>query len=102
MTIEAHRVENLHESLLISLIKVIIISHKYKLKNWIFMQENFSSLISIKVPSSIKVLKSGNQKIAGGLMFNIVHKKHKLMTKTFDKELRKGIEKKFSTVVKMI
>lgn len=32
MTIDAHRVENLFESLLISLVKVIIIAKKNKLK----------------------------------------------------------------------
>lgn len=82
-TIESHRnraerVENHHESLLISLVEVIIISHKNKLKKWIFMQGKFRSGANIdKSPLKHKVLKSGNQRNSGRVELTLFIKKMK-------------------------
>lgn len=81
-----------NEGLLISLIKVIIISNKNKLKKLSYHAREFSMPISISVPSSIKSLNQEIKKVelAGGWLSNVVHKKYKLMTKTSSRENRKA------------
>lgn len=103
-TIESHRnraerVENHHESLLISLVEVIIISHKNKLKKWIFMQGKLRSGANIdKSPLKHKVLKSGNQRNSGRVELTLFIKKWRNLFRWKRKIFHEGNERKFVLV----